>query len=145
MLQKRNLLFDVLASNIPDNCLFFVLNRHSFSSHYAGSTYGPPWLTVRYLPWKYLNFKGSKKKYTVAGFLQGHPNWTPKKGSKGHWAKFWTAWIWRNFLCQKMLFLAIFTHFLCAKFNKNSLVIQKWQYLPPLEILEKLVQQKLQK
>ena len=50
-----------------------------------------------------------------------------------------------TFYAKKMLFLAIFTHFLCAKFNKNSLVIQKWQYLPPLKILEKLVQQKLQK
>jgi len=42
---------------------------------------------------------------------------------------------------------AIFGHFhpLCAKFHKNSLVIQKWQYLPPLEILGKLVQKKLQK
>ena len=71
--------------------------------------------SVRYLPWKYLNFKGSKKKYTVAGFLQGHPYWTPKKGSKGRWAKFWNAWIWHNFLCQKMLFLAIFTHVICTK------------------------------
>ena len=82
--------------------------------------------TVRCLSWKYLNFKGSKKKYTEAGFLQGHPYWTPKKGSKARLAKFWDAWIWRNFLWQKMLFLAIFTHFFCPKFHQNSVVIQKW-------------------
>ena len=53
--------------------------------------------------------------------------------------------IWRNFLCQKMLFLAIFTHFLCTKFHKNSLSLQKWQYLPLKEILGNLMQRKCQK
>ena len=32
--------------------------------------------------------------------------------------------IWCNFLCQKMLFLAIFTHFDWSKFHKNSPVIK---------------------
>ena len=40
-----------------------------------------------------------------------------------------------NFLCKKILFLAIFTHFLCAEFYKSLTVIKKWQYLPLLEIL----------
>ena len=56
-----------------------------------------------------------------------------KKGSKVRWAKFWDAYIWCNFLCQKTLFLAIFSYFLCTKSKKNSLVIQKW-----LEILGKM-------
>jgi hypothetical protein len=42
--------------------------------------------------------------------------------------------IWRNFLCQKMLFLAIFTHFLWSKSHKNLPVIQKYQYSPLLAI-----------
>ena len=44
-----------------------------------------------------------------------------------------------------MLFLAIFTHFLCTKFHKNSLSLQKWQYLPLKEILGNLMQRKCQK
>ena len=100
--------------------------------------------SVRYLS-RNISKKKKQKKNTAAGFLQGHPYWTPKKGSKARLAKFWDARIWRNFLCQKMLFLAIFTHFLCTKFHKNSLLLQKWQYLPTQEILGNLVQRKCQK
>ena len=42
--------------------------------------------------------------------------------------------IWRNFLCQKMLFLAIFTHFLQSKSHKNSPVNQTYQHSLLLEI-----------
>jgi len=42
--------------------------------------------------------------------------------------------IWRNFLCQKMLFLAIFTPFFWSKFHKNSPVIKNYQYSPLLAI-----------
>ena len=78
-------------------------------------------------------FKGRKKKiFCRAGILHVGPKWTLEKGSRGRCGWFLTGAIWRNFLCPKTLFLAVFWYLdwvYCSQLPQNASSITYKSYL----------------
>ena len=76
--------------------------------------------------------KKKKKIFCRAGILHIGPKWTLEKGSRGRCGWFLTGAIWRNFLCPKTLFLAVFWYLdwvYCSQLPQNASPITNKSYL----------------